>query len=157
MVPPMAAPGADRPSSAAIVEALRSVHDPCCREMGISVVDMGLIESVEVDRADATVRLVLTSGWCPFAVDLLSQVKERIAALEGLEGVDVQILWDRAWGPERLAPGARAKLRFLPDPSEVPDRAAYLAAHRPRGGQEPFSGPRALPARGPSAGRPDGG
>jgi metal-sulfur cluster biosynthetic enzyme len=125
--------------------------------MGISVVDMGLIESVEVDRADATVRLVLTSGWCPFAVDLLSQVKERIAALEGLEGVDVQILWDRAWGPERLAPGARAKLRFLPDPSEVPDRAAYLAAHRPRGGQEPFSGPRALPARGPSAGRPDGG
>jgi metal-sulfur cluster biosynthetic enzyme len=57
----MAAPGADRPSSAAIVEALRSVHDPCCREMGISVVDMGLIESVEVDRADATVRLVLTS------------------------------------------------------------------------------------------------
>src|SRR5215210_5098540 len=100
----MAGPAERSAGAGAIVEALRDIHDPCCREKGISVVDMGLIESVDVDAGSATVRLVLTSGWCPFAVDLLGQVRERLASLEGLEGVEVEILWDRAWSPERLAP-----------------------------------------------------
>jgi metal-sulfur cluster biosynthetic enzyme len=136
----MAAPGDGPATSRAIVEALRTVHDPCCREKGISVVDMGLIESVDVEEGGATVRLVLTSGWCPFAVDLLSQVRERIESLDGIDGVVVEILWDRAWSPERLAPEARGKLRFLPDPREVPDPAAYLAAHRPRAAEDQRGG-----------------
>ena len=49
----MAGRGADGPSSAAIVEALRSVYDPCCREKGISVVDMGLLRRCDVDRPTA--------------------------------------------------------------------------------------------------------
>src|SRR5438270_1365781 len=87
----------------AILEALRTVYDPCCREKGISVVDMGLIESVTVDGGNARVQLVLTSGWCPFAVDLLEAVRARIASLDGMEGVAVEVLWDRAWGAHRLS------------------------------------------------------
>jgi metal-sulfur cluster biosynthetic enzyme len=57
-----------------IVEALRGVVDPCCRERGISVVDMGLVHDVAVDAADGDARIdiLLTSGWCPFQTDLLA-------------------------------------------------------------------------------------
>jgi metal-sulfur cluster biosynthetic enzyme len=120
------------PLAEAIVDALRDVYDPCCREQGISVVDMGLLESLEVRGDQAHVELVLTSGWCPFAVQLLSEVRERVEALPEVQGATVDILWDRGWGTERLSPEARAKLRFLPDPKSVPDRAAYVAARLPK-------------------------
>jgi metal-sulfur cluster biosynthetic enzyme len=49
------------------IRALSEVFDPCCREKGISVVDMGLLRSIVVDDRHARVELLLTSGWCPFA------------------------------------------------------------------------------------------
>jgi metal-sulfur cluster biosynthetic enzyme len=115
--------------SAAVLEALRTVYDPCCREQGISVVDMGLIDSVAFDGGEARLELVLTSGWCPFAVELLTAVRERVEALPDVAGASVEILWEKGWGSERLSPEARTKLRFLPDPAAVPDREEYLAAH----------------------------
>jgi metal-sulfur cluster biosynthetic enzyme len=115
--------------SAAVLDALRSVYDPCCREQGISVVDMGLVDSVRFDGGQARLELVLTSGWCPFAVELLTLVRERVEALPEVEGAEVEILWDKGWGSERLSPEARAKLRFLPEPASVRDRAEYVAAH----------------------------
>jgi metal-sulfur cluster biosynthetic enzyme len=114
--------------SAAVIEALRSVYDPCCREQGISVVDMGLIDSVSFDGRDARLELVLTSGWCPFAVELLTAVRERVEALPDVAGAAVEIVWDKGWGSERLSPEARRKLRFLPDPAAVRDREAYVTA-----------------------------
>ena len=114
--------------SAAVVEALRSVYDPCCREQGISVVDMGLIDSVRFADGEARLELVLTSGWCPFAVELLTAVRERVEALPEVEGAAVEIVWEKAWGSERLSPEARAKLRFLPDPATIGDREQYVAA-----------------------------
>jgi metal-sulfur cluster biosynthetic enzyme len=113
--------------SAAVIEALRSVYDPCCREQGISVVDMGLIDSVRFDDGAARLQLVLTSGWCPFAVELLTMVRERVEELPDVAGAEVEIVWDKAWGTERLSPAAREKLRFLPDPAEVGDRGEYVA------------------------------
>jgi metal-sulfur cluster biosynthetic enzyme len=115
------------------VRALSGVFDPCCREKGISVVDMGLLRSAEVHDGRARVELLLTSGWCPFAARVLQDVEEAIGALPGIDSCEVAIVWDEAWTTDRLSPSALRKLRFLPDPVAVPDRAAYLAAHPPGG------------------------
>jgi metal-sulfur cluster biosynthetic enzyme len=115
------------------VRALSGVFDPCCREKGISVVDMGLLRSAEVHDGRARVELLLTSGWCPFAARVLQDVEEAIGALPGIDSCEVEIVWDEAWTTDRLSPSAVRKLRFLPDPVAVPDRAAYLAAHPPGG------------------------
>lgn len=112
-------------------DALSAVYDPCCREKGISVVDMGLIRSVRVEQGTAHVELLLTSGWCPFAASVLTEVKERIAALPGIADADVSIVWDEAWTTDRLSPRARAMLRFLPSPAEVGDRDEFIASHAP--------------------------
>jgi metal-sulfur cluster biosynthetic enzyme len=111
------------------LDALSSIYDPCCRERGISIVDMGLVRSVEVEGDHARVELILTSGWCPFASRVLSEVREAVQALPEIGDVSVEVVWDVAWTMERLSDGARAKLRFLPDPSGVPDRERYVEAH----------------------------
>jgi metal-sulfur cluster biosynthetic enzyme len=114
--------------SAAIIEALRSIYDPCCREKGISVVDMGLVRSATLEGGEARVELVLTSGWCPFSIDLVGAVRDRVESLPDVAEARVEVVWDEVWSSERLAPSARAKLRFLPEPGELGAHGAGIGA-----------------------------
>ena len=117
------------------VRALSGVFDPCCREKGISIVDMGLLRSVEVRGGHALVELLLTSGWCPFAARVLTDVADALSTQPGVDTCQVEVVWDEPWTPDRLSPSALRKLRFLPDPVAVGDRDAYLATHPTPGGQ----------------------
>jgi metal-sulfur cluster biosynthetic enzyme len=121
---------AEAPLETQVVEGLRDVYDPCCRERGISVVDMGLVRRVAVAEGVARVELLLTSGWCPFASRVLTEVTERVEAVRGVERADVEVVWDEAWTMDRLSEDARSRLTFLPPPSRVADRDAYVAGHR---------------------------
>ncbi|HEY0453757.1 metal-sulfur cluster assembly factor [Actinophytocola sp.] len=109
--------------------ALSDVYDPCCQEKGISVVDMGLVHTVSVTDRHARVELLLTSGWCPFAVQVITDVRDRMEQLPDIDSAEVQVVWDTVWTTDRLSDSARGKLRFLPDPAAVPDRDRYLADH----------------------------
>ena len=115
-----------------VLDALSDVYDPCCREKGISVVDMGLLRSATVNGTHARVELMLTSGWCPFATQLLGEIEDALLARPDVDTCDVEVVWDEAWTTDRLSEFAASKLRYLPDPASVPDRDAYLAAHRPQ-------------------------
>src|SRR3954451_24317786 len=109
-----------------VVRALSDVYDPCCREKGISVVDMGLVRSVTVHDRHARVELLLTSGWCPFASRVLTDVEEAVADQPGIDSCEVEIVWDETWTTDRLSEPASRKLRFLPEPAAVGDRDAYV-------------------------------
>lgn len=111
-----------------VSDALRAVYDPCCRDKGISIVDMGLLHRARVEDGVAHVELLLTSGWCPFASRVLTDAQRAVEALPGVARADVRVVWDEVWSPRRLSPGARRKLRFLPDPARVPDRESYVAS-----------------------------
>ena len=102
-------------------EALADVFDPCCREKGISVMEMGLVRSVAVSEGRARVELLLTTGWCPFATQVITDVQRRIEAQPGINEADVQVVWDEAWTTDRLSPRARRMLRFLPPPATLRD------------------------------------
>ncbi len=112
-------------TQAAIMDALRTVYDPCCAEKQISVVDMGLIEEVVFEGDGARIDLVLTSGWCPFALDLLTMIKEAVERVPAIGTADVDIRWETAWATERLSESARRKLRFLPPPNVANDARAF--------------------------------
>lgn len=114
----------------AIRDALRTVYDPCCRERGISIVDMGLVRSIDVAGGQPRVQLILTSGWCPFASRVLDEVRQKAQPWSRTGEVVVEVAWDEPWTMERLSAEARAKLRFLPEPSDVPDRGRYIEARR---------------------------
>ena len=113
-------------------DALAGIYDPCCREKGISVLDMGLVRSVQVEDGVAKVELLLTSGWCPFAASVLTEVKDQILGQPGISDADVSIVWDEAWTTDRLSPRARDILRFLPPPAAVKVMLADLALARQR-------------------------
>jgi metal-sulfur cluster biosynthetic enzyme len=118
-------------------DVLCDVYDPCCRDKGISVVDMGLLHRAEIDGRAARVELMLTSGWCPFATSVLNDVESAVCSLPGVDVATVDLVWHEPWSPERLSDSARAKLRFLPDPATVGDPASYIAASRAQSAARP--------------------
>jgi metal-sulfur cluster biosynthetic enzyme len=98
------------PSREAVIQALDNCYDPCCRERRISVVDMGLIESIDIGDREVKIEMVLTTGWCPFASRLLEMVQEEVGALPTVDSIDVDVVWDPTWTPERMSDSAREKL-----------------------------------------------
>ena len=94
----------------ALIDALREVYDPCCADRGISIVDMGVVEDVRVDGSHVDVDLVLTTGWCPFVASMSSAIPDRLKRLDGVETVDVKVVWDPVWTMDRLSGDAREKL-----------------------------------------------
>ena len=89
----------------ALLDALRSVEDP---EAGMNIVELGLVYGVEAIPPVATVRMTMTSPTCPLGDYLADAVRD---ALRGrfpeLERVDVELVWDPPWTPERMSEGAR--------------------------------------------------
>jgi metal-sulfur cluster biosynthetic enzyme len=71
---------------------------------------MGVVEDVRLDGAHVDVDLVLTTGWCPFVASMSSAIPERLMALEGVETVEVKVVWDPVWTMDRLSEEAREKL-----------------------------------------------
>jgi metal-sulfur cluster biosynthetic enzyme len=117
------------PDTAAIVDALRDVYDPCCADRGVSIVDMGVVEDVRVDGAHVDVDLVLTSGWCPFVMSMSDAIPDRLRRMDGVDTVDVRVVWDPVWTMDRLSESAREKL-VLPLDELAPIREWRIAQER---------------------------
>lgn len=96
-----------RMDESAVTEALRAVEDP---EAGMSIVDLGLVYGVQVGPAAVHVRMTMTSPACPAAPYL---VDESVAAIRAVAppGTDVQVelVWDPPWTPERMSAEARGR------------------------------------------------
>jgi metal-sulfur cluster biosynthetic enzyme len=119
--------------SEALYGALQGVYDPCCRELGLSIIDMGVVRSAKLENGVADVKLTLTSGWCPSMAGLVSEAKAAISALPEVGAANVAVIWDEVWSPEQMSDGARAKLRFLPPPKDA-------LAHKTRSGDQSRQG-----------------
>jgi metal-sulfur cluster biosynthetic enzyme len=117
------------PDRAELMEALREVYDPCCADRGISIVDMGVVEDVRVDGAHVDVDLCLTTGWCPFVLSMSDAIPERLRHMDGVDTVDVKVVWDPVWTMDRLSESAREKL-VLPLDELVPYRERRIAQER---------------------------
>jgi metal-sulfur cluster biosynthetic enzyme len=106
-----------------VMDALREVYDPCCQDRGISIVDMGLVEEIRIDGPHVHVGLVLTTGWCPFVANMSTAIPARLEHLDGVERVEVEVLWDPVWTNERLSPRAREALSMpLDDLAPIRER-----------------------------------
>ena len=97
------------PSKEEVLEALRRVEDP---ELGMDVVDLGLVYEVEMDGAKAKVLYSLTSMGCP-AGQLIAQDMDRVTReVPGVEEVDLELTFDPPWTPDRMSEDAKFILGF---------------------------------------------
>ncbi len=92
-----------------IYGALREVYDP---EIGINVVDLGLIYGVDVQGDKVDVEMTLTTPGCPMHRAMGQWVGKAVEALPGVKDVHVRIVWEPRWTPERLSPEAKKQLGF---------------------------------------------
>ncbi len=92
-----------------VMAALRGVSDP---ELGISIVDLGLIYDVRLGDGRVDVEITLTSPGCPMSRLIASDAEEAIR--QALPGVDVavRVVWDPPWTADRLSADARRSLGY---------------------------------------------
>ena len=103
-------PGAAVPTPDTVRKALRAVKDP---ELNLNIIDIGLVYDVEVsDAGEVRVRMTLTSPGCPAGTEIIDDVKKVAADLEGVKGVEVELVWEPYWTPEKMDPRVRAFLGF---------------------------------------------
>lgn len=89
------------------LDALREVIDP---ELGINVVDLGLVYGLEVDAGRVHVRLTMTTAACPLGEQIVRDAEQRLRAVDGVDQVQVELVWEPPWGPERMSDEAKATL-----------------------------------------------
>lgn len=93
-----------RPS---VLAALREVIDP---ELGLNVVDLGLVYGIEIRDGAVKVALTMTSSACPLGEHVVRLAEQRLRALAGVKDVAVDLVWDPPWSPERMSDAARQAL-----------------------------------------------
>lgn len=98
-------------TEALVVEVLGKIYDP---ELPVSIYEMGLIYSVEVDRNDVvTIRMTLTSPACPVAESLPREVETKVKAIDGVSDARVELVWDPPWTPDRMTQAARLEAGLM--------------------------------------------
>ena len=90
-------------------EALKQVEDP---EIGLNIVDLGLVYDVEVEGSTVNVKMTLTSPSCPVGPQMLNSSKMVLQDLEEVEEANVELVWEPFWSPDRINPEYRAILGF---------------------------------------------
>lgn len=88
---------------------LRRVKDP---DLGLNIVDLGLIYEVRVEGSDVTVDMSLTSPGCPSGPEIMGDAERQLKTLEGVGQVTMNLVWSPPWTPERIEPRVRAYLGF---------------------------------------------
>ena len=91
-----------------VMEALKEVIDP---ELGINVVDLGLIYEVDINDANVGVTMTLTTPGCPLHESIGVAVREALDAyIPGIGDVAMNLVWDPPWTPERITEEGRLAL-----------------------------------------------
>jgi metal-sulfur cluster biosynthetic enzyme len=98
--PPPAGPLSEERARAALTKVL----DP---EVGINIVDLGLVYGVEVSEARIAVTMTLTSPTCPMGDLLLDEVEAALKCLAPEAEIDLEVVWEPPWSPEKMSPAAR--------------------------------------------------
>ena len=94
-------------TEAAILETLRQVMDP---ELDCNIVDLGLVYSVIIDGEQVKVTMTLTTPGCPMHESIAAGVQRALFALDGVENVEVEIVWDPPWHPAMMSREGQERL-----------------------------------------------
>jgi len=97
------------PSESEVLEVLRQVEDP---ELGMDIVDLGLLYDVAVEDARVRVTYSLTSMGCPAGPLIAQDIDSAVRQVEGVEDVELELTFDPPWTPDRMSDDAKFILGF---------------------------------------------
>ena len=93
-----------------IIEVIKKIFDP---EIPVNIYELGLIYKIEVlENKKINIDMTLTSPNCPAAESLPNQVKQDIMELKEVSEVNLNLVWEPAWSPERMSEAAKLELNL---------------------------------------------
>jgi len=93
-----------------IIEEIKKIYDP---EIPVNIYDLGLIYDIKVeDKNTAKIKMTLTSPNCPVAESLPKEVKDGIMQVEGIDNVDLDLVWEPPWDKDRMSEAAKLELNL---------------------------------------------
>jgi metal-sulfur cluster biosynthetic enzyme len=93
-----------------VLEALSNVHDP---ELGINIVDLGLVYDVRIEEGLVHVTYTLTTMGCPIGPLIEQQMEQLLVSVEGVKGFEAEMVLRPPWTPEMMSEEAKAALGFF--------------------------------------------
>jgi metal-sulfur cluster biosynthetic enzyme len=90
-----------------VIEALRKVDDP---ELGINIVDLGLVYEVEIERGTVHITYTLTTMGCPIGPLIETQIQQMLEGVEGVDGLEAEMVMSPPWTPDKMSEEAKAAL-----------------------------------------------
>ena len=97
------------PTREEIFEALRVVEDP---ELGMDIVELGLLYDAEIEGPKVHVTYSLTSMGCPVGPMIEQQIREVVEGMDGVGDVETELTWDPPWTPDKMSDDAKFILGF---------------------------------------------
>ena len=98
---------ADQLTPEAVFETLKTVYDP---EIPVNVVDLGLVYDVQINEKDVYVQMTLTFPGCGMGPFIAQQAEWAIQDIEGVEEVEIELVFDPPWSPDLISEEARSQL-----------------------------------------------
>ena len=92
-----------------IIDEIKKIYDP---ELPVNIYDLGLIYDVQVNEKKAMIKMTLTTPNCPVAESLPKEVKEGAMQVEGIENVDLELVWDPPWSKDMMSDAAKLELNL---------------------------------------------
>ena len=92
-----------------IVDEIRKIYDP---ELPVNIYELGLIYDIKVNGRKAEIKMTLTTPNCPVAESLPKEVKEGVMQVDGIDDVDLQLVWDPPWNKDMMTDGAKLELNL---------------------------------------------
>ncbi len=94
-----------------IIKALKTVFDP---EIPVDIYELGLVYDVQISEdGDVKVVMTLTTPNCPVAESLPQEVKEKVAAVENVKSVDLELTFEPSWNKDMMSEEAKFELGIL--------------------------------------------
>ena len=92
-----------------IIDEIKKIYDP---ELPVNIYDLGLIYDVQVNKKKAKIKMTLTTPNCPVAESLPKEVKDGAMQVEGIEDVDLELVWDPPWSKDMMSDAAKLELNL---------------------------------------------
>ena len=93
-----------------IIEEIRKIYDP---ELPVNIYELGLIYDIQIkDEKFVVIKMTLTTPNCPVAESLPKEVKDGVMQVEGIEDVDLQLVWDPPWNKEMMSEAAKLEMNL---------------------------------------------
>ena len=92
-----------------VMEVLKECYDP---EIPVNIVDLGLIYDVKVKDGKVGIKMTFTAPGCPMCGTIIEDIKQKIKKIKGVKAVDVKLVWDPPWSPDKMSASAKAQLGF---------------------------------------------